>query len=485
MSKIIKSINEAIRKSTAQWFREKKIIIPTFKQLKNPELIPETIKTQLKTIGLWDINPLNLFRITWKNDVKTGLFGGVNFIEIPREITGVKARIFGMIGKYFPTGAHKVGAAFGCIVPRIVSGEFDPTRHKAVWPSTGNYCRGGAFDSAVMGCTAVAILPEGMSTERFAWLKKVNAEIIATPGTESNVKEIYDKCNELKQDPKNFIFNQFAEFGNSIFHYNVTGSAVQEAYETAIKTKGSRLSAYISATGSAGTIATGDFLKKCNPNLKIVVAEALQCPTIYMNGFGDHRIEGIGDKHIPWIHNVRNTDAVAAIDDEDCIRIMRLFNEQEGLKFLTSKGISVQKISELALLGISGICNLLSCIKTAKYFEMNENDVIFTMFTDSMEMYGSRVKEQEQEHGKYSEINAAQDFAACLGHQSINSYKELSYYERKAIHNLKYFTWVEQQGKDSHELVAQWDPEYWRSLLEDEIDYIDQLIVEFNKEVGL
>lgn len=482
MSKIIKSINKEVRRSTAKLFKERGIIIPTFKQMIDPELIPQDIKDKLKKIDLWDINPLNLFRITWKNDIKTGQYGKVNYIEIPHEITGVKARIFGLVGKYFPTGAHKVGAAFGCLVPRIVSGEFDPTKHKAVWPSTGNYCRGGAFDSAVMGCVGTAILPEGMSKERFDWLKKIGANIIATKGTESNVKEIYDKCNELAKDPTNFIFNQFAEFGNPIFHYNVTGRAIKEVFDKEIAGKSMRLSAYISATGSGGTIAAGDFLKKQHPELKIVAVEALQCPTLMMNGFGEHRIEGIGDKHIPWVHNVRNTDAVIAIDDEDSIRIMRLFNEKRGLNFLADKGVSKDALHQLSLLGISGICNLLAAIKTAKYYEMTAEDTIFTVFTDSMEMYGSRLEEYTEAYGKYTELQAAQDFGGPLAHQSIEYFKELGYYDRKAIHNLKYFTWIEQQGKDSKELVEQWNPEYWRSLLEDEIAYFDELITEFNAE---
>lgn len=485
MSKIIKSINKAVRKNTAKRCRERNIIIPTFKQLINPELIPQKIKDQLKNVGLWDLDPLNLFRITWKNDVKNGLYGKVNYVEIPSSITGVRARIFGLIGKYFPTGAHKVGAAFGCLVPRLVSGEFDPTEHKAVWPSTGNYCRGGAFDCALLACTPIAILPEEMSKERFEWLRAIGAEVHATPGCESNVKEIYDKCWELKKDPKNVIFNQFDEFGNPIFHYNVTGRAIEEVYKTELQTDKTRLSAYISATGSAGTIAAGDYLKKYFPNLKVIATEALQCPTLYLNGFGGHRIEGIGDKHVPWVHNVRNTDAVSAIDDEDCMRIMRLFNEKVGQEFLKSKQVNEETLAKLSLLGISGICNLIAAIKTAKYFEMDENDIIFMPFTDSMEMYQSRMEEQHMLKGEYSKIHAAEDFAACLQHQTIDWFKELNYYDRKAIHNLKYYTWVEQQGKTYDEIMAQWDPEYWRSIFEDEIEYFDKLIEEFNHEVGL
>lgn len=479
MSQIIKSINESVRKSSAKRCKEQGITIPTFKQLRNPELIPNDVKDKLKSIGLWDVNPLNLYRITWKNDIKTGQYGKVNYFEIPSEITGVKARIIGLVGKYFPTGAHKVGAAFGCLVPRLVSGEFDPLKHKAVWPSTGNYCRGGAFDCALLGCTPIAILPEEMSQERFTWLREIGAEVIATPGCESNVKEIYDKCWELKEDPNNIIFNQFEEFGNPIYHYNVTAPAVEEVYEY-LKDDKSRMSAFISATGSAGTIAAGDYLKKLHPNLKISASEALQCPTLYMNGFGGHRIEGIGDKHVPWVHNARNTDVVTAIDDEDCMRIMRLFNEDKGKAYLKTLGIPEEKVNNLELLGISCISNLLSAIKTAKYYEMDENDFVFTMFTDSMDLYKSRIEEARAEKGDYTETQAAVDLGACLHKQSIDFTKELSYYDRKSIHNLKYYTWVEQQGKSVEELNAQWNPDYWTELFEDEVEYFDRMIEEFN-----
>jgi len=506
MSKIIKQLQPDVIRKTAKRCQKRGIVLPTFAQLRDPSLIPQSIQRKLKGVALWDVNPVNLFRITWKNDVQTGLFGGVNYLEIPPAITGVKARIIGLVGKYFPTGAHKVGAAFGCLVPRLVSGEFDPEKHKAAWPSTGNFCRGGAFDCAVLDCTAIAILPQGMSRERFDWLKKIGAEIIATPGCESNVKEIYDKCWELKRDPKNVIFNQFEEFGNPIFHYNVTGPAIEEVFQSfsgmgfqpvssrrrataethgrdARATTPLRAAAFISATGSAGTIAAGDYLKKQHPELKVVATEALQCPTLLMNGFGDHRIEGIGDKHVPWVHNVRNTDAVAAIDDEDCMRILRLFNEPAGRKHLASIGVKANELKSLPLLGISSICNLLAAIKTAKYFELDERDVIFTVFTDSTELYGSRVEELKHERGLYRAQDAIADFAGPLAHQSVDYFKELTYPERKAIHNLKYYTWVEQQGKTLAELTEQWNPEYWQALFEDEVAYFDQLIEAFNQQV--
>jgi len=359
MPKLITEKNYNIILKNAKRCKERGIILPTIKQQINPETIPNNIKNQLSNIGLWDINPLNLFRITWKNDIKTGLFGKPNFFELPSSLTGVPARIIGMVGKYFPTGAHKVGAAYGCLVPRLVSGTFDPETQKAVWPSTGNYCRGGAFDCALLACPAVAILPEEMSQERFEWLRQIGAEVYATPGCESNVKEIYDLCAELRKDPRYVILNQFEEFGNPFWHYHVTGNAIKEVWDI-VKDEHSNFSGFVSATGSAGTIAAGDYLKKHFPLMKTIAAEALECPTLLFNGFGGHRIEGIGDKHIPWVHNVRNTDAVAAIRDEDCLRLFRLFNEPSGQEFLIKEGIPEDIVQKLPLLGISSIANLLA-----------------------------------------------------------------------------------------------------------------------------
>lgn len=480
-------VNPAIRRKAIERFREKGIILPTFAQMRNPDLVPEKIKNSLKTIGLWDLHPANLFRITWKNEPveKGGLFGGVNYIEIPEAISGVKARIVLLVGKYFPTGAHKVGAAYGCLAPRIISGEFDPSYHKAVWPSTGNYCRGGAFDSYLMGVTAVAILPEEMSKERFSWLRDIGAEVIATPGCESNVKEIYDKCWDIRRNrPDCLIFNQFDEFGNPTWHYNVTAPAIEEIYN-ALKSENSHLAAYVSATGSAGTIGAGDYLKKIHPHTKIVASEALQCPTLLMNGFGGHRIEGIGDKHVPWVHNARNTDMITAIDDEDCMRIFRLFNEPQGLAYLKSIGIEKTFIDQLHLIGISGISNLLSAIKAAKYYEMTGEDVVITIATDSAEMYHSRLEELTAEKGSYSALQSAKDMEKCIFGQGTDHLRELGYYDRKAIHNLKYFTWVEQQAKEIEDLNQLWnDRNIWEQQFNQAARW-DEMIEEFNEETGV
>lgn len=475
-------VDKKILEKTAKHFKKKGIILPTFAQLKDPELIPQKIKDKLKNIGLWDLDPLNLFRITWKNEPKEkgGLFGGVNYMEFPSQLTGVKARIIALVGKYFPTGCHKVGAAFGCLVPKIITGQFDPTYHKAVWPSTGNYCRGGAFDSYLMGCSAVAILPEEMSRERFAWLKDIGAEVIATPGCESNVKEIYDKCWEIRRTRKDcIIFNQFDEFGNPAWHYYVTGTAIEEVFNKEKNGK-CKLAAYISASGSAGTIAAGDYLRTKYPLIKVVAAEALQCPTLLYNGFGGHRIEGIGDKHVPWVHNVKNTDLITAIDDEDCMRLFRLFNEAKGKQYLVSTGLDKDFVNKLELLGISSIANLLASVKIAQYFELTPEDIIFTVATDSAEMYDSRIIELREKRGEYSELQAVKDLERCLYGAAVDYTKELSYTDRRTIHNLKYFTWREQQEKETEDLDQMWyDREIWPKIFNQPKRW-DELISQFN-----
>ncbi len=479
------TVNEAVLKSAVQQAKARDFKIPTFKQMKDPGLIPDAVKARLGSVGLWDLDPINLYRINWHNDPTPtgGGFGGVNYLEVPSEISGVDARIIMLEGKWFPTGAHKVGAAFGCLVPRLVSGQFDPVTQKAVWPSTGNYCRGGAYDSNLLACESIAILPEGMSAERFHWLESVAGEIIRTPGTESNVKEIFDKCNELRVSGQDLvIFNQFDEFGNYLWHYTVTGPAMEEVLNE-VMGPNDRFAGVTLTTGSAGTIGSGDYLKQRYPNSKIAAGEATECPTMIYNGFGEHRIEGIGDKHIPWIHNVRNTDMAMGIDDESSISIIRLFNEPAGLEYLADQGVPSNFLEKAPLLGISGVANMLMAIKFAKFYELTGEDVVMTLGTDSMEMYESRLTELNAERGEFTSLDAAASYGQHLMGQSIAHVQELGYYDKKRIHNLKYYTWVEQQGKTYEEIQAQWyDPDYWTSI-QAMADPIDEMIESFNARV--
>ncbi len=477
--------NEDYLQRTVSRCKKQNILLPTFEQLKKPQALPEKLKQALKDVDPQETHPLNLFRINWRNDPQSGGIGDINHLEIPSEISGVKARIVGLVGKFFPTGAHKVGATYGCLAPALVTGRFDPEYHKAVWPSTGNYCRGGVFNSNLLDVHSVAILPEEMSRERFDWLRERADEVFATPGCESNVKEIYDKCHELEAESDRYmIFNQFSEFGNAVWHYEITGYTIEQLFKQ-IAGGADRLSGFVSATGSAGTIAAGDYLRTVYPQIKVAASEALQCPTLLQNGFGGHRIEGIGDKHVPWIHNVRNTDLVTAIDDEDTLRLLRLFNEEAGHVLLRKKGVPAHVIERLPWLGISSIANVLSAVKLAKYFELTEKDVIFTVFTDSADMYLSRLDEMNQQFGAYTTEQARLDWQIAMLHQKTDYLLELRYTDRKRVHNLKYFTWIEQQGKSVEELNAQWyDDNYWPERFTIAPRW-DEAINEFNSRTGL
>lgn len=481
------TIHSKILEKNVAYCRAKGITLPTFAMMKNPDIIPEKIKDQLKTIGLWDLHSANLYRITWNNEPQDtgGLFGGVNHFVLPPELTGCRANIIMLAGRWFPTGAHKVGATYGCLAPGLVTGQFDPQKTKAVWPSTGNYCRGGAYISALLASKAIAILPQEMSKERFEWLSQIAGQVIATPGCESNVKEIFDKCWELRKSGEDLrIFNQFDEMGNPLWHYTVTGNAIETLLKQYL-TPGKRLAGYISSSGSGGTLGAGYYLKQKFPRSKIVAAEALQCPTLLNNGFGAHRIEGIGDKHVPWVHNLKETDFVVAVDDEVPMRALRLFNEPLGKKALVKSGVDTDLVEKLDLLGISGIGNMVAAIKFAKYNELTQDDLLVSIATDSMQLYGSRLSELEQERGLYTDTNALRDME-LISAITIDHTKELSYYDRKAIHNLKYYTWIEQQGRDVEELNDQWynHDNYWYPMF-DQVNSIDKLITEFNERVGL
>ncbi len=483
--KIDLRIDEKARKKNIQRCKDNGILLPTYEQMRDPGKIPPNIKDDLKGIGLWDVHSRNLYRVTWKNEPKEkgGAFGGVNYFELPREITGTKARIAGLVGKWFPTGAHKVGAAYSCLVPELVTGRFDPTTKKAVWPSTGNYCRGGAYISRLLTCPSVAILPAEMSRERFDWLKTMAEEVIATPGCESNVREIFEKCIEIEATrPDAVIFNQFDQFPNHLWHYTVTGPAMDEVYAQMAR-HGEHLALTMYSSGSAGTLGAGTYLKEKHNGTKVGVGEALQCPTILENGFGGHRIEGIGDKHIPWIHNLRDTDAAVGVDDEITIRLLRLFNEPAGRKVLAEAGVQPEVLDQLDLMGISGIGNLVATIKAAKYYELGADDIALTVFTDSLALYGSRITELNQERGAYTQRQADKDFD-LLQNLSVDHVLELSHVDQRRVQQLKYFTWVEQLGKTVEEIRAQWDDYrvYWGEL-HGQVDQIDALIRDFNAEV--
>ncbi len=476
---------------TVERFREAKIVLPTFSQLADPSKVPDQIEAALASVQPDEPHPLNLFRVHWYNDqTRTGQVDTPQHVVLPPELTGVEAKIVIALGDRFPMiRAHKVLAAYGCLAPRIITGQFDPTRHRAIWPSTGNYCRGGVAISRIMQCHGVAVLPAGMSKERFDWLEAwvIDPEdIIRTPGTESNVKEIYDKCAELSLDPENVIFNQFSEFGNHLVHYLVTGKALDRIFDSLRNADPDlRLRGFTSASGSAGTLGAGDYLKEQHGAL-VVAVEALECPTMLYNGFGEHNILGIGYKHIPLIHNVMNTDVATAVSDEATDQLVILFNTDAGRDFLRDRrGVPEETIAALSSLGISSICNVLAAIKTAKYYGFGPKDVLVTVATDGAGMYTSEVERLTPKYFPrgFDTAMAAQAFGQHVLGQSTEHLLELSHRDRERIFNLGYFTWVEQQGVSLEDFKARKDQSFWRGLRE-LLPVWDQLIEEFNDRTG-
>ncbi len=484
-----KTLNQVVFDKVTSRLREQQIQLPTFAQLSAPETIPQEIKEQLESIDPQSSHPLNLFRVHWYNSSNDrSIKSTPEHVVLPAELTGVKAQIVVMFGNSFPMiNAHKVLAAYSCLVPKVISGEFDPDEHRAIWPSTGNYCRGGVAISKILGCRGVAILPEGMSKERFDWLNEwtisPDQDIIRTFGTESNVKEIYDKCNELAKDEKNIIFNQFAEFANYIGHFKCTGKALSDVFCHLKQTNSNlKLNGFVATTGSAGTIAAGDYLKDTY-STKIIAAEPVECPTMLYNGFGEHNIQGIGDKHIPLIQNVMNTDLVVGISDRASDSLNVLFNHPVGQKYLAAhKGVSEEFMnSNLNRIGLSGIANILGAIKTAKYQNLDEDDVVITIATDSSEMYRT---EQDKEinnnrNGSFSEIDAAEIFGQYLAAITTDNILEPSLRDKERIFNLGYYTWVEQQGISIEKFEQRNKPAFWDSLKSVTEDW-DKMIHEVN-----
>jgi len=486
-------LDEASLANSIARFREQQIVLPTFAQLADPSGIDRALVAGLDKNAA---DPRNLWRVHWYNDLDGNRVDVPDHVVLGKELTGIDSPVIVAFGDRFPMiTAHKVLAAYSCLAPRVVSGQFDPTRHRAIWPSTGNYARGGIAISRIMASRGVAILPAGMSQERFDWLDEWCAnpaeDVIRTVGTESNVKEIYDACNELALDPGNFVLNQFCEFGNHLGHYEVTGRALAHVFETvcaqmrADSGRDLTLAAFTSATGSAGTIAAGDRLKD-EYGTKIVAVEALECPTMLENGFGEHNIQGIGDKHIPLIHNVTNTDVVVAISDRATDELDVLFNTPAGREYLVQrKGLSPELVATLEHFGFSAICNVLAAIKTAKLLNLGPDQAVITIATDGAALYPSeRAKTLANDFGgDFTTVHAAEVWGEHLGHIGTDNMIDCTERDRNRIFNLGYYTWVEQQGTPFELFEARRHQSFWRGLRR-YLPVWDEMIDDFNARVA-
>jgi cysteine synthase len=482
-------VDPARRRSVVERLRQINVPLPTWSDLADPGA--SSAAPDLKGVDPDEPRAENLWRVHWFNDADRRQKVAVpGHVVLGEDLTGVKAPIVVLLGRRFPMiGAHKVLAAYACLVPRLVTGQFDPAQDRAIWPSTGNYCRGGVAISRILGCRGVAVLPAGMSKERFDWLAQwvANpADIIRTPGTESNVKEIYDKCAELRRDPQNVILNQFSEFANYLIHYHCTGKAFDRVFaQVNADRRDTRLAAFVSATGSAGTIAAGDYLKRQHGS-KTVAVEAVECPTMLENGYGEHNIQGIGDKHIPLIHNVMNTDVVVGVSDHATDALNQLFGSNAGRGYLTGRRkLDPAVINAFDNIGISGLCNIVAAIKVARHLDYGPNDVVMTVATDSADLYRS---ERQSYLARcypdgFDEVSAGEIFSRYLHGVVDDHVLELTHRERKRIFNLGYYTWVEQQGVSLADFDKRRDQNFWQGLV-DSIPAWDRLINELNADVG-
>jgi cysteine synthase len=484
-------VDPEVYERTVERFRATGVVLPTFAQLADPTTIPSAITGRLAGVDPDAPDPLNLFRAHWFNAAdRRGRTDVPVHVVLPPALTGVEAPIVVLLGDRFPMiRSHKVLAAYGCLVPRLVTGQFDPTVQRAVWPSTGNYCRGGVAISRILGCRGVAVLPAGMSRERFDWLERWvadPADVIRTPGTESNVKEIYDRCAELDREPDTVIFNQFSEFGNHIAHYTITGRALEVVAEAVRAGRPDcRPRAFVSATGSAGTIGAGDYLKTRHGSLTVAV-EALECPTMLENGFGEHNIQGIGDKHIPLIHDVMATDIVVGVSDRATDRLAVLFGSDAGRDYLARRrGVDPATLAALDSFGLSSICNIVAAIKVARYEGYGPDDLVMTVATDGASMYATereRIVARDFQAG-FDDVAAGETFGQFLAGATTDHLLELRRTDRVRIFNLGYFTWVEQQGVPLEEFDARRHPAFWTGM-RSIVELWDRRIDELNERTG-
>ena len=466
--------------------KEARVTLPRIAELADPAALLSAKADEIEDADPDLPDARNLFRVHWHNGAdRRSLIDVPGHIVLPEALTGVPAKIVVAFGNQFPMiNAHKVLAAYGCLIPRLVSGAFDTGKHRAVWPSTGNYCRGGVAIARLLGCRSVAVLPEGMSRERFDWLDRWvtdPSDIHRTPGTESNVKEIYDACHLLAKDPKNLILNQFAEYGNYIIHRAVTGPAIERVFN-AVNTDGNlRARAYVSASGSAGTLAAGDHLKEALGS-QICVVEATECPTLLRNGYGEHNIQGVGDKHVPLIHNVMNTDFVIGVSDAACDGLNLVYNSGPGRSYLAARrGLGQEAQANLGDFGLSAIANTLGAIKYAKYMDLGPEDVVLTVATDGADLYQTELRHAEKRYfdGAFGEIEAAETFGRYLLGAGTDNMIELTRPERERVFNLGYYTWVEQQGTSLEDFDRRRDQTFWDGLME-LVPVWDGMIAKFN-----
>lgn len=438
---------------------------PNYEEMLYPEKIDKSIRASaLNALENDELNPINLFNITWKDENNQ-----VRKIILPKELTGVEANIVVMLGTGFPSGSHKVGPAYSTLIEGCVDGEINPGEHTILGPSTGNFGIGVSYICRLMGYKAIVIMPDNMSKERYERIRKYGATLELTPGSESDVILTLEKTYELMQNPQNKALAQFELFPNYRFHRYVTGNSAIEA----VKGIGNgRIACFTSAPGSAGTIAAGDEIKSHFPEAKIAALEPYECSTLATGGRGQHRIEGIGDKMITLIHNALTTDFVVLINDDDTIKGLNLIHE--GTETLIKMGIEPELAESMKnLFGPSGICNVLGAIKMAKYLKLGPDDNVVTVATDGFDRYNSVI---EDLHKRYLEIESfvmerwAKDI--FLGASDNNIFDTRGKFAKENLFQQKENDWIKfgycKEYLDSMKQMSFWDEEYHKVFEYDE-----------------
>jgi cysteine synthase len=356
----------------------------------DPELLPDTLRQKALNAQTNELDPLNLFNITWKNEANK-----VRKFILPKALTGVDANIVVLLGKDFPSGSHKVGPAYATLIEGCVDETIIPHEHTILGPSTGNFGIGVSYICNLMGYDSIVIMPDNMSKERYNRIKQYGASLELTPGTESDVILTLEKTFEMvKEHPHYRSLAQFELFPNYRFHRHVTGGSAVEA----VKGIGNeRIACFCSAPGSAGTLAAGDHIKSVFKEAKVVALEPYECSTLMNGGRGQHRIEGIGDKMCTLIHNVLNTDFIALIKDDDAVRGLKLI--QDGNAVLEAAGVDADTIKCMHdVFGVSGVCNIIGAIKMAKYLKLGKDDNVVTVATDGFDRYDSVIQDLERRY---------------------------------------------------------------------------------------
>ncbi|HEY3836206.1 MAG TPA: pyridoxal-phosphate dependent enzyme [Bryobacteraceae bacterium] len=385
---------------------------PTYQEMFDPRTLPERLQQDAAAARADELERANLFNITWRSPE-----GGIRYEVLPKELTGVKANILVMTGRYFPSGSHKVGPAYSTLMEGELAGEIEPGVNTVIGPSTGNFGIGTAYVAKLKDYRAVVIMPEQMSAERYQRIRQYGGELDLTPGSESDVILVLERTEHYKKDARNKVLAQFELLPNYRFHRFVTG---RSALEVAQAHGNGRVAAFVSAPGSAGTLAAGDEIKSRFPEAVVCALEPKECSTLFNNGRGTHRIEGIGDKMVTLIHNVLTTDYVMLIHDDDCVM---------GLELLECRQREVEKIAGVAdgglrrlsgMLGISGICNILGAIRLARQLGLGPDDNVVTIATDGFDRYPSVLANLTERVGQLTTEKAGGRFEQIFRGGSAN-----------------------------------------------------------------